>query len=66
MVDEIGDIYSTLRARHGDKVKLRPVNARKGGLRRLVGMAAPAGLGSVGADFLGSVEERALWARLGL
>jgi signal peptide peptidase SppA len=63
MVDELGDLHTVMRARHGDKVDLRPVGQRKGGLRRLVGMSAS---GSIGADVLASLEERALWARFGL
>ena len=66
IVDEIGDLHTTMRARYGDNVDLRLINQRKGGLRRLAGMAAPAGMGTVGSDLLASIEERALWARYGL
>jgi signal peptide peptidase SppA len=66
MADEVGDLHSTMHTRYGNKVDLRLINQRRGGLRRLTGMAAPGGLGSIGADLLASLEERALWARYGL
>jgi signal peptide peptidase SppA len=64
LVDGLGDLRATLRARYGDKVELKPI-AGKGRplLARLLrrGEAAEAGLALMAA-----VEERAAWARLGL
>ncbi|MGQ9365560.1 S49 family peptidase [Azospirillum sp. ST 5-10] len=75
LIDGIGDLRGTLRARFGDTVRLRPVQENKGLLRRMrlrVDAAAPApalpaGLAAGLVDAaLTAVEERALWARFGL
>lgn len=74
LVDGIGDLRGTLRARYGDKIKLRVVPLGGGGLlarlrRAPVGGHAgvldawPAGLAD---DALSALEIRALWARFGL
>lgn len=75
LVDGIGDLRGTLRARYGDKVKpvlmqaSRSLFGRKQpGIR--ADMVAGTGLASIGAGFAGEIlstaEERALWARFGL
>lgn len=70
LVDELGDLRSTLRARYGDKVKLRLIAAQRGLFgRRMPGASAGlaggvlAGIGEAG---LNSLDERALWSRYGL
>jgi len=68
LIDGLGDIRTILRARFGDKVQLRMVEpARPPLLARLLGRRVP-GQSSLldPADALGTLEERAAWARLGL
>lgn len=67
LVDGLGDIRSVLRARYGDKVKLKLLAASRG----LLGRKTANGVSTdfVSAVFDGvqqSVEERALWSRFGL
>ncbi|MEP3438451.1 MAG: S49 family peptidase [Hoeflea sp.] len=70
LVDELGDLRSTLRARYGDKVKLRLIAAQRGLFgRRMPGAnAGLAGgvLAGIGEAGLNSLDERALWSRYGL
>ncbi|MDP3316508.1 MAG: S49 family peptidase [Devosia sp.] len=58
LVDGLGDIRETLRARYGEKVEMQVI-APKRGLFTLprIGLAA---------DVAAAVEDRALWTRLGL
>lgn len=69
LVDELGDLRSTLRARYGDKVRMRLIAPQRGLFGRRApgvstGMAsALAGIGEAG---LNALDERALWARYGL
>ena len=70
LVDELGDLRSTLRARFGDKVKTRLITAQRGLFGRRMpgvstGMAASAFAG-IGEAGLNALEERALWSRYGL
>lgn len=74
LVDAIGDLRSSLKARYGDKTKVSLVETKKG----LFGnRASPGILSGIGVDgeslsaglsdgLLTSIEERALWGRLGL
>lgn len=70
LVDELGDLRATLRARYGDKVKMRLMAPQRG----LFGRKAPgvvtgfvqnafAGVAEAG---LNAVDERAMWSRYGL
>jgi serine protease SohB len=63
LVDGIGDLRSVMRARFGDKVRLRVVGAPTGWLRRRLGLSAPE---EWPRGVLAAAEERALWARYGL
>jgi serine protease SohB len=68
LVDGIGDVRSTLRARFGDKVQTPVIAAEQGFLsRRFFGSAGggivPAGLAD---DVIAALEARALWSRFGL
>ena len=64
LIDGIGDMRSILRARFGDKVRLRVIGGQRGWLmRRFRLTAAPE---DWARDLIGAVEERALWARFGL
>ena len=75
LVAGIGDIRSTLRARFGDKVRMKLIEPRRGLFGRKFGVGTAsdtvgglgAGIGAgASAEMLASVEERALWARYGL
>lgn len=66
LVDGIGELHGTLRARHGDEVQLRPIgSARNPFWRRIIG-GPSAGLQGIGEDIILAAETRAMWARLGL
>ena len=59
LIDAIGDLNTVLRARYGAKVKLKAIGRQRGSLlQRFFGGAA--------ASVASLIEERALWARLGL
>jgi signal peptide peptidase SppA len=69
LVDGIGDLRSVMRARFGDKVKLRPVAAerrRRSWLLRLLPIAGPEPIAGAVAELVERLEARALWARFGL
>jgi signal peptide peptidase SppA len=64
LIDGIGDMRTVLRARFGDKVRLRLVGGQRGWLMRRLRLAtAP---DDWARDLIGAIEERALWARFGL
>lgn len=64
LIDGVGDMRTVMRARFGDKVRLRLVGAQRGWLmRRLRSTTAPE---DWARDLIGAIEERALWARFGL
>ena len=65
LADGLGDLRSTLRARYGDKVKLKPVSIERGFLaRRLAGAEASAtGLAEAA---IAAIEQRSFWSRFGL
>lgn len=77
LIDGIGDLRSRMRELYGDKVRLLPVPLARGGvmsrLRRLPGLG-PGDLSGGGQsngptlaeDVLGTLEQRALWARYGI
>lgn len=66
LVDAIGDVRSTMRARFGDKVDLRMVADAKGSLvARLLRRTTPGGIG-LADDAIATIAERAAWARYGL
>jgi signal peptide peptidase SppA len=68
LIDGIGDLRTIMRERFGERVKLRPVIAEKGWLRRRVGLAGLAG-GDAGVwtdALLAAIEERMTWNRFGL
>lgn len=70
LVDDLGDMRSVLRARYGDKVRMRLVMPQRGFLgRRVPGVAtgtAAAALAGLGEAGLNALEERSMWARYGL
>lgn len=68
LVDGLGHLRPVLRERFGEKVRLRVVGERRGWISRLVPRGwseFPLAAEATGA-MVAAVEERALWARLGL
>jgi ClpP class serine protease len=67
LVDGIGELRAVMRARYGEKVKLRPFAAerRRWSLRRRLPLAAREPAAAV-ADLADWIEARLLWARFGL
>jgi len=68
LVDAIGDLRSTLRARFGDKVYTPLVTAERSLFgRRVWGVGGSAfGQSGLAEDMISALEARALWARYGL
>jgi ClpP class serine protease len=74
LVDSLGDMRSVLKARYGDKTRLRLVAAPRGFLARRLGSFGTshdgeraAGIAHSAADgLIAAVEERGLWGRYGL
>ncbi len=70
LVDGIGELRQTLRARYGDKVALRPVEGARPWWRRRFGFAGRQAGPPVPEDWvaglLTAVEDRAQWSRFGL
>lgn len=64
LVDGIGDVRGTMRARYGEKVKLVPVGARRGWVQRRFGLSAT-GEGWL-ETAVSAVEHRLMWSRYGL
>lgn len=63
LIDGIGEVRAKMRARFGDKVRLKLVAHRKGWLRRRLRIAAPEAWAQAA---VAAVEERAMWGRFGL
>lgn len=71
LVDALGDIRTTMRARFGEKVDLVPIAEAKGGLlSRILRRGAPGKIGeavaALPAEALAALEERGAFARFGL
>lgn len=68
LVDALGDMRSFLKARYGEKTRLRLVSTPRGFFSRRLGLSSiGANLAASAADGLADMaQERALWARLGL
>ncbi len=65
LVDGIGDLRSVMRARFGDRVRLRPAGGPRRWLRARLGMAK-ADPAAIGDGVIAALEERLLWSRYGL
>ena len=66
LVDALGDVRTTMRARFGERVDLAMVAEAKGGLlSRLLRRGAPGGIG-LADGALAALEERAAFARYGI
>ncbi len=72
LVDSLGDMRGFLRARYGDKVKLRLISPQRGFLGRRLGFMGTRGpdVSELAASAVGGIAdaaaERSLWARFGL
>jgi signal peptide peptidase SppA len=67
LVDAIGDLRTTLRARFGDKVRLRPIPQQRPSLvARALGRDPTIRCLLDPGEAIAVLEERGLWARLGL
>jgi signal peptide peptidase SppA len=62
LVDGIGELRATLRARFGTRVRLRPVPTQRRTWRRRLGLIES----DLPGDLLAGLEARQLWARFGL
>jgi signal peptide peptidase SppA len=71
LVDGLGEVRATLRARFGTRVRLRAIPTQRSGWRRRLGLALGSGVGlldhedPVGA-VIAALEARQLWGRFGL
>ena len=73
LIDGLGDLRSIMRAKYGDKVRLRVVGGRKPFWRRGIGLRSAArggdatGLGEGFAlGLISAIEARSIWRRFGL
>ena len=71
LVDALGDMRSTLKARYGEKTRLQLVQEKKGLFGRVGGLFGSRGdpaelLARAAVETLDAADERALWSRLGL
>lgn len=67
LIDAIGDVHETLRARFGDDVRIKMI-APKRSLFQMptLGLSAGVTAGAIASETLTALEERALWSRFGL
>jgi len=61
LVDGLGDLHEVLQTRYGDKVELLPIGPK----RRLFSLPG-FGLAALAGDVAANIEDRSVWARLGL
>lgn len=62
LVDAIGDLHETLTTRYGPDIRLKLIEPKRGWLSLpRIGMSA-----GLSADLAATIEDRAIWARLGL
>lgn len=70
LVDGLGDMRGVLKARYGEKTKLRLVTAPRGLFGRRLGLLGKASGAEIGASaataLFDAAEERAIWGRFGL
>ena len=68
LIDGIGDLRGIMRQRHGETVRLRPVEPERRRFSWLgrFGFPRRPDIGDVAADLLARLEERLIWARFGL
>jgi serine protease SohB len=66
LIDALGTLHNVLKARFGDKVKLRQISAVRPWWQRRLGLRAGLEPKAVVDGVLDGLAERALWARYGL
>ena len=70
LIDGLGDLRSVMREKHGDKVVLKLITAKRGLFKRAgLGSQLPLGQNFTAGltdDVLSTLEARALWSRFGL
>jgi signal peptide peptidase SppA len=66
LVDGIGDLHATMRARYGRDVRLRAIGGTRTPFWRRLIPSPTSGLQGIGEDIILSAETRAMWSRLGL
>lgn len=66
LIDGLGDLHGTLKARFGDKIKLPEIGAGKPWWQRRLGVTRPFDGAALVDGVLDGLAERALWARYGL
>lgn len=73
LVDALGDMRSFLKARYGEKTRLRLISAPRGLFGRRLALfgadreeLAPRAFGGLAGGVIEALEDRALWARFGL
>lgn len=74
LVDELGDVRSSLKARYGEKTKLKLYEAKKSlfgnkvgvGVSSIAAIEADALAAGAADGLISAIEDRALWSRLGL
>ncbi len=67
LVDALGDVSSTLKARFGDEVKLKLIAPKKGFFQLpTFGLSRAGSGGDVAGEALARIEDRLFWSRLGL
>lgn len=66
LVDGLGDLRATVRARFGDKVRFRPLGGRRPLWSRVLGPRGQLTADGMAADMVAAIEERLAWARWGL
>lgn len=67
LVDGLGDMHSTLRARYGKDIKLKVIAPKKGFLQIPgLSLGARTFAGDLTGEALARIEDRLIWSRLGL
>ena len=69
LIDDIGDMRAVLRAKFGEKVRIRPLAPKKSKLSNLLGLGARGGVSvtdGLATEAIEIAEEKVFWSRYGL
>jgi signal peptide peptidase SppA len=66
LADEIGDVWTVMRSKHGKKVKFIPVEPDKPFIQSLVSGVSGSALIPTADDMISAIENKAMWNRFGL
>ncbi|MBI4183293.1 MAG: S49 family peptidase [Proteobacteria bacterium] len=66
LIDGIGEMREVLRARYGERVRIRPVEGPRAWLRWRGGLSPGRGAADFALELIAAIEERLLWGRFGL